>query len=382
MDILSAARSRLLLKQPFFGTLALYLYPVKKPDIPTAATDGMYLYYNEEWLNEINSKYGLDTAAAIIAHEVMHCALLHITRRASRQPALWNIAADYAVNDILASSGVPLPEGVLRDSKYHNMSAEEIYADLTKNMQQLPLEALLDALLDDHSVWDQAVSQSNGDPQLSGAKPILVPGQLESQWQARVASAAQAARMQGRLPAALERLVDDLLAPKISYKQLLADYMQRIQQDYAWGPFDRRHIHAGSYLPSVSGYGIQEIVVAIDTSGSISDNELAQFLAEVHGVASVNVSQLHIVFCDADVHDWCTISMSDPLPKLKPHGGGGTDFRPVFDEVHRRNINPAVLLYLTDGYGSYPEMPQYPVIWVLTGKDAQKPPWGAIAYLH
>lgn len=383
MDIFSAARSRLVLKQPFFGTLALYLIPVKSDTVPTAATDGTYLYYNEKWFNELHTKYGLDTVAAVVAHEVMHCALLHITRRGARQPLIWNYATDYAVNSILLSAGMRLPEGVLLERKYYNMAAEEIYADLIKQANKLPHEALSGALLDDHGMWDTAaLSRAASDGQ-SGQQIARTVAELESQWQARVASAANSARMQGKLPSSLKRLVDDVLSPKISYKQLLADYMQRIQQDYAWGPFDRRHIYAESYLPSLSGYGLQEVVVAIDTSGSISDSELSQFLAEVRGVLAAGVVNLHVVFCDADVHKWYTISMHEPMPKFEPSGGGGTSFVPVFNEIAKKKVTPAVLLYLTDGYGTFPEtQPQYPVIWVLTDRNANKPPWGAISYLN
>ena len=132
MSVFSNARAQLVLQHPFFATLALYLEPVAGKT-ETAATDGYHIYYNQAWLEELKEKYGVSTVAAIIAHEVMHCALNHITRCGTRDKTLWNIAADYATNLILHEAGFRLPHDALLDPKYKNMSAEQIYEQLLEN---------------------------------------------------------------------------------------------------------------------------------------------------------------------------------------------------------------------------------------------------------
>ena len=346
MSVFSNARAQLVLQHPFFATLALYLEPVAGKT-ETAATDGYHIYYNQTWLEELKEKYGLSTVAAIIAHEVMHCALNHITRCGTRDKTLWNIAADYATNLILHEAGFRLPHDALLDPKYKNMSAEQIYEQLLENSIKIGGMSGK-GVIDDHSKWGKFSDGGNksGNNGYSGGLSPSATKQLEDEWKARVAAAAQAVRSQGKCPAGLERLIDELLEPYIPWREVLADYMERIQHEYVWGPFDRRHIHAGTYVPSTGQDGLGEVVVALDTSGSITQKELTQFLSEVKAIADIGTKTLHIVFCDAEVGAWYTVEMSDDLPPVKAIGGGGTDFRPVFAEVEKRCIHPsAYILY-------------------------------------
>lgn len=380
MDTFGLARSKLVLKNQFFGTLALYLQPQKDDSIDTAATDGRVLKYNEKWLEEMKQKYGLEAVITIIAHEVLHCALGHIWRRGTREPLLWNFACDYATNLILKESGFKLPQGVLINEAYSGKTAEDIYTLLQKSKV---LEDNTLILLDNHDLWGNAHPGGNGDNVIAGSGTAKgdIAGTLENEWKNRLVSVASALKSQGKLPASLERIVEEIAQPQIPYRYVLAEYMQRIENEYAWGPFDRRFVHAGGYLPSTNSEGFDEIVVAIDTSGSISEAEIKQFIGEVMSIASIGANTLHIVFCDAKVQGWYTTSAQDEVPAFKVKGGGGTDFRPVFDKIARKGIQPAVLVYLTDGYGNYPkEQPGYPVLWVMT-RNHQKPPFGRVVTL-
>jgi predicted metal-dependent peptidase len=370
MNTFGIARSKLILEQPFFGTLALYLTPVQDQAIPTAATDGTKLFYNPAWFDEIKEKDGITAVMGIIAHEVMHCALSHLWRRGARDKTLWNIAADYAVNLIVKGSGLKLPDGALIDTAFKDKTAEDIYALLQKNQNKKNgLSGLV--TLDDHSMWGNSSESEEPADGLGNAQDSIA-----EQWKNYAISAAQAAKSQGKLPAALERLVEKLAQPQIPYKQILAEYMQRINNEYSWGPFDRRFIYGGGYLPSTGQDGFNEIVVAIDTSGSISQKEISQFLAEVFSISSIGSNTIHIVFCDAEIHGWYTASRGEDMPEVKVTGGGDTSFVPVFNEISVRCIEPAVLVYLTDGYGPYPKkQPDYPVLWVMT-RNHQEPPWG------
>lgn len=381
MSIFSNARAHLVLNHPFFATLALYLEPVSTDDIKTAATDGCRLLYNPKWLEELKTQYSLSTVSAIIAHEVMHCALNHLTRRGARDSKLWNYAADYAVNLILCEAGFRLPQGALLDRSYKDMSTEQIYEQIAqKSAEQGSFNPNGD-IMDDHSMWQKLGCGINGNQNACNGSGAFSPGSakaIEEEWKARIAAAVQAARSQGKLPLGLERLVDALLKPHIPWKEVLADYMERVCREYVWGPFDRRFTHSSTYIPSTGRDGLNEIVVALDTSGSVSQKELSQFLAEVKAIADIGANVLHIVFCDASVGSWHTVELGEDLPQIKITGGGGTDFRPVFEAVEKNGINPSVLIYYTDGYGSFPEkQPDYPVLWVVT-KNHKDPPWGAV----
>lgn len=381
MSVFSNARAQLVLQHPFFATLALYLEPVSTDDIKTAATDGYRLLHNPKWLEELKAQYGLSVVSAIIAHEVMHCALNHLTRRGTRDIKLWNYAADYAVNIILYEAGLRLPQGALLDHKYKDMPAEQIYEQIAqKSAEQNGFKPNGD-IIDDHSVWQKSVCGiKDNQNACNGSGTFLSDSAkaIEEEWKARVAAAVQAARNQGRFPAGLERLTDALLKPCIPWKEVLADYMERICREYVWGPFDRRFTYSGTYIPSTGQDGLNEIVVALDTSGSVSQKELSQFLAEVKAIADIGANTLHIVFCDASIGAWYTVELGEDLPHIKATGGGGTDFRPVFRAIEEKNVYPSVLIYYTDGYGSFPEkQPDYPVLWALA-KNHKEPPWGAV----
>lgn len=400
MDIIQKARTRMVARMPFFGLLAVYLTPAEG-NTDTAATDGEYLYYNPVWVEMTMQTEGIEAVMGVVAHEVMHCALQHLWRRGNRDRVLWNIACDYAVNGILHRAGVPLPGKALYDSAFEHMTAEEIYSRLEKEARLAAPQSW-----GSHDRWEKAGSdgrgngkEESGNPDGNGAasgndskgsfgenatpsegvQSVQEGGAPESRgeaWKGRLAEVYQRARTQGFAPGGLERIVDEALKPDIPWEAVLADFMQRISHEYNWLPPDRRLIWNDIYVPSLSdGETVPEGVVAIDSSGSISDKLLGKFLTNVKSAAEY-IAKLHIVVCDAQVWLWKTVEMADgkPFPPIQIHGGGGTDFRPVFEEIKKRGIQPQFLVYLTDGYGTYPERaPDYPVLWLSTG---QAPPWG------
>jgi predicted metal-dependent peptidase len=131
------ARTRLLIEQPFFGTLCLRLEISKRTDMPTMATDGRYIFYNPDFVEKLSHP----ELMGVFAHEVLHCALSHHTRRGDRHPVVWNIAADFVINPILKDAGMQLPAGCLYDQKYAGKSAEEVYADLMQNAKYIKISS-------------------------------------------------------------------------------------------------------------------------------------------------------------------------------------------------------------------------------------------------
>lgn len=350
------ARAGLVLDQPFFGSLALRLALKEDLTCKTAWTDGLSLGYNPTFISELS----LDECKGLLAHEVMHCACAHMARRDAREPKKWNISADYAINGIIEESGFKLPAGRLRESAYDHKSADEIYGIIPDN----PLGVDQG---NDPGGCGEVRDAKGPDGQQASAADL---NQAEQDWKIAASQAAQQAKVMGNLPAGIARLVDELLNPKVDWREVLRRFIQtNARNDYSWQRPNRRYIHQGLYLPSLYREQLGDIVLAVDTSGSIAPADLNQFAAEMTSILEeFPGSMLHVVYCDTEVSNTETFSHDDLPFDLHPAGGGGTDFRPPFGWTDQQGIAPACLVYLTDGECSrYPESPpDYPVLWVGT----------------
>jgi len=402
---LTRSRVQLLLKQAFFGTLALRLKLVPG-SLPTMATDGSRIVYNPAFVDELKPA----ELEGTLAHEVLHCALGHQCRRGERDSELWNVAADFAINPILIGNGFVLPVGALVDPAFNNLSAEEIYARLlrrrseedgaTKPQQQQTNAGGgtatgpqgTDGTMPSTPKPDpshQPVSDQRGRTTGEAVGPASVrPGgfgevwdatdehgqtaspaekcRQEHEWGIAAEQALRSAKAWGHEPAGIERPLSESRQSKQDWRAILRDFVAATTpSDYRWTPPNRRYIASGLYLPSVEHHGLGEIVIAVDTSGSIGKIELEQFAGEISAISEeAQPEAIHVVYCDAAVQCAQQFGPSEPV-RLEPRGGGGTDFRPAFDWVSENNIAPVCFIYLTDlCCHSYPETPEYPVLWV------------------
>ena len=367
------ARTQLVLKQPFYGQLAMHLQVREATPndvgsdghpIDTLATDGEYLLYHPDYVKALND----EELRSGVAHEVVHCALGHIWRRGDRQPFIWNIAADMTDNHILREAHFVIPKGwITAPKEIEGASTERTYAWL---LQQGGCgggggDTPWGRIADNHSMWGKKPKDKT--PQAAAARAR----QLEAEWRSRVAAAAAAARQTGRgtLPAGLERLVSDLLNPKVDWRAVLAQFMHSLRlDDFSWSRVRKVPMAGGKkyYAPRLQSEGIR-IAVGLDTSGSISQVMLKSFLSEVAGILwSLGGVEMVLYVCDADVHAVWRLGPDDPIPKNVP-GGGGTDFRPVFARVEKDFPEPPdALVFFTDTDGAFPaEAPEYPVLWIV-----------------
>lgn len=354
------ARTALLLDQPFFGVLALQLKLIEDSTIPTMRTNGVVIQYSPAFVDRLTQ----DQVIGVLAHEVMHCAAGHCWRRGERNLKKWNVACDYVINPIIESAKFKLPVGRLFDPQWIGKCAEYVY----------------DRLPDSDQPDDQDGSDPGGTGEVSDAPSTMPdgsPAPSESDWQQTTKQAAMQAHKQGKLPAELERLIDHTLAPRVDWRTLLRRYVQDIvSADYSWSQPNRRYLAAGLYLPQLRSHACGKISVAVDTSGSIDDVLLAQFASEINAIASeLEPSSVELLWCDAKVHRVDTFVRGDVIT-FTPVGGGGTDFRPVFEHYDLgESTPPSVLIYLTDLYGMFPDSPpDYPVIWCATNE--QTAPFG------
>jgi predicted metal-dependent peptidase len=394
---LAAARTRLILDHPFLGALVLRLpLKVAGPWCATTATDARALFYNPRWIASLKPA----ELQFALAHEALHCALGHFARRGHRVQRRWDLACDFAINPLLLDEGLQPPVGAQVLTLYRGMSAEEIYPCLDD-------EQLDNDTLDDHA-WDGddggQGGQGDGEPQDdrrgggAGAQPQPSGGgsapdagdgadrprpldaterdHLRQQWQRHLAAAAQRAREAGKLAGALARLVEEGLAPRVSWRAALAQYLaQTAREDYTWLRPSRREGEA--MLPSLRSVA-GDIVVAIDTSGSVSEGDMAQFVAEINALKGTLTVRTTLLACDSALAEggpWVAEPWEPLVLPARLAGGGGTDFAPVFDWVAREGRRPDALVYFTDADGRFPDRaPDYPVLWLVKGRAPV--PWG------
>ena len=343
--------------QPFFGSLALRLTLVEYPGIPTAATDGRRILYNPKFIEKLT----LDETKGVLAHEVMHCATQHHTRRQSRDPWKWNIAADGAINPVLKAARFTLPEGHIDNPAWHGLYTEAIYP-----------------LIPDDPNGGQDGSDPGGCGSVMDAtgpdgKPATHAEltEVDQDWKVATIQAAQQAKIMGKLPGGLERLLDEILNPKVDWRSVLRRFLeQTARNNYSWSMPNRRYIQQGLYLPTL--YGTEEggkIVVVVDTSGSIGGPEINQFAGELSGMLETFLGlETIVLYCDTQVAHVETFTHDDLPLQLHPKGGGGTDFRQPFLWIKHQREEPKALVYLTDMCGTFPdEDPGYPVLWAAIG---------------
>jgi predicted metal-dependent peptidase len=365
MKVMLAARTALVLDQPFFGALALRLELQADPSCDTAWVDGRTIGFNPEFIAGLTQ----DECVAIVGHEVMHCAMGHPWRRSGRDNRQWNVACDYAINPVLKSSGFKLPERGLLDPQYEGKSSEWIY----------------DRLPPGNDSPDKSGGEGEGEGEgEGGGQPQPDPlgevrdapddgqedGATEAEWQEAVQQAAQTAKKRGSLPSALDRFAKAAVQPRVDWRSALWRFVQeRARADYSWTQPNRRYLPLGLYLPALQNQELGEIVWGFDTSGSVDDVLVAQFRSEIEAVAQdLQPTRVHVIYCDSRVQGVQTFERGDPI-ELRPRGGGGTRFEPVFEIIEELGIQPACVIYLTDMEGSFPdEEPDYPVLWATTSE--------------
>ncbi len=387
---LSAARTRLILDKPFLGALVLRLpmHATKPERCKTIGTDVRALYYNPDYI----SRLSLDQTQYVLAHEALHCALSHFARRQHRVKRRWDIACDLAINPLLVKEGLKPPPGVLLKSGFEGMMAEEIYPYIDDDS--------MEETHDDHFYDQQDKSQgssggqapdaddsdgggsgdSESEPEQSGSVPRPLTAteqeQLAVQWRQRLAGAAQQAMQAGKLGSAMARLVEHLLQPQLPWRMLLARYMTAVaRDDYSYQRPSRREGNA--ILPSLKSSQI-DVLVILDTSGSVNDTEMREFVSEIDAIRGQMRARLTLHACDADLckqgpwyfEPWEEFSMPSNL-----YGRGGTRFTPVFEWLEQVDRKPDLMVYFTDAEGEFPSAePGFPVLWLVKGRG--KVPWG------
>jgi predicted metal-dependent peptidase len=384
-DLLITARVALLINHSFFGNLATRLKMINADEwCSTAATDGRNFYYNSRFICLLKPK----EVEFLVGHEVLHVVYDHMGRRDNRDPQIWNISNDYAVNADLKRhkvgqfiTSVPC----LYEAKYDGKYSEYIYDDLMKGVSKVSLDDLIDQMLDEHM---DSEDDSDGEAEGKGRpKPMTQEERdaLRQEIKQNIINAAAGSEA-GKLPAGVKRLLDDITDPKMPWRDLIqTNLTSLIKSDYSFSRPNRRGWHMDAIMPgSIPGEEI-DVVVALDMSGSISDKQAQMFLGEVSGMMQMfDGYKIHVFCFDTSVHNPQSYSSDnlDTMSEYEPKGGGGTDFTSIFDYLKERGEDTKRLIVFTDGmpFGSWGDEDFTDTTWIIHGSNTIVPPFGAYAY--
>jgi predicted metal-dependent peptidase len=371
-QVISAVLLRLRMKSPFFGTLAMFARFLPCENIPTAATDGRDIFFNPDFLRSLP----IDQQDGVLLHEVLHAALLHPSRLGTREPMLWNIAADIVVNGTISRErGFGLPAGAVRDEQLEHLSVEEVYELLQRQGVHVSRFQLADLdLLPAHGAADEQQTALGSNP-----GGLNRGEELKCYWRQALQQAAiiAAASDVGKMPGGIDRELAAATGSQLNWRSYLWRYLVQTPMDFQG--FDRRFVGRGLYLEALDGEVVR-VYVAVDTSRSVGEVEFQLLMDEVKGILGAYPHiECHLYYVDNEVDGPYILGSHSSL--TIPQGGGGTSFIPFFDRVQESwdRRTPALCIYLTDGYGEFPDPPPaLPTLWVVTpgGLDLAQFPFG------
>ena len=378
IDKIVVARVGLLLKHPFFGNMATRMKLIDASDwCKTAATDFRNFYYNRDFFEKMSARQ----VEFVVAHEILHCVYDHMMRRDSRDPKVWNIAADYCVNGLLKREriGDDPPVKFFYDRKYDKWSAEQVYDEIYEKYNEDELNAL-GQLLDQHLDPD---ADNNGDGSPKYSKEEL--RQIRDEIKEAMIQAANAAGA-GNTPGEIGRMIKEMTEPKMNWRELLRQQIQSvIKNDYSFMRPSRKGWHTGAVLPGTNFDTTIDICVSIDTSGSISDAQAADFLGEIKGIMQeFKDFQIKVWTFDTKVYNEQSFDgyTADDIDSYEVMGGGGTDFTANWNYMKEQDIVPKKFIMFTDGYpwDSWGDPEYCDTVFIIHGNNTIVPPFGEYAY--
>lgn len=395
------AKTLLMNEHPFFSTLCFNLRTIPTREVATMATDGKSLYVNYDWVGTLTPQQ----AVFVLAHEGLHCAFHHPTRMGKKDHQKWNIACDYAINLQLTKSGLQMPASGLLDKQWEGLTAEQIYERLPKQ-QEGDQGGKGQGGNGSPSPDGKGSSQGTASPQGGKGQPSIGQGdvggcgeiipapdqsasgtaEMEREWKVVTAQAAAIAKRMGKLPGNLAGELGNLNESKVDWREYLIRFVQeRCWDDYSWKRPNRNYLQQGLYAPSIYDQRIKKVLFARDTSGSMW-NEMNLITSEMKGVMEAARCEVVCIDCDTRVTQVLPIEDVEDLKRAHPKGGGGTDFRPLFQWIaeNEQEHDFACIIFATDTYGTLPDdsmKPDKPILWLCTDNKNFTPPFGDVMWL-
>lgn len=337
----------------FFTTICFSLVHQWDDTIGTACTNGKYIKYSTKFFMKLDQ----DERLFLLLHETSHVAFLHVVRRGNRCPRKWNYATDYFINNMWIKRGFKMPEGGLYDPQYDGMSADQIY-DLLPDPEEIELPSWEDLIEADEPLTAEAEITD-----------ILVRAHIHSK---------MAGDKPGTIPGEIQIFLDNLLKPKLPWKVILQRHMQALSKnDYSWARPNRRFFPR-HYLPSLYSETVEDIVFAIDASGSVSDEEFKQYVSDISGVMkTLRPKKITLITFDVGIRAIDVIYTAEDLMRIKFTGRGGTNVNPVIEWAAQNK--PKVMVIFSDGHFKIREPdPKVSLIWTIHNKPTFTAPYGKV----
>jgi predicted metal-dependent peptidase len=395
-DRLIQARVKMLMTQDFWGKLATRMKLINADEwCNTLATDGRNFYYNSAFVLSLKT---VDKVVFGFAHEVLHCVYDHIARTGSRDKTLSNIAQDYVINADLIHHriGAKIDEvDIIYDQKYYGWAWEAVYDDLMQNVKLVTIEELADMLLDDHldESLDKEGEGGEGKDEngVSRKRPTITKEErerLKDEFREAILQAAQGAKP-GSLPSGVERMVQNLTAPKMDWRSLITMKIPSLaKNDYSYQRPNKKYQYSGIVMPGLQREEAIDVCIAVDTSGSISQTQLEEVLSEVVGLMDMYAEfTLRIWQFDTQVYGYETFTKdtAGDLMQYEIKGGGGTSFQANWDFMKSEGVEPKLFIMFTDGesFDGWGEQDyQDDMLWIINNPYNKQiePPYGAYAY--
>jgi predicted metal-dependent peptidase len=347
---ITKAKAKLMLNQPYFGTIVSTLNIEQSDDIEAFVSDGIDLKYNDDYFNQLS----MDDIEFSLVNGAMHSVLQHQERGTNKQKWLWQLSTDYAINSMLVSNGLLLPSKSNFQNRFKGMYAEEIYDVLRREIS------------DEELVDDENIDISSDDPKEKNQREKNKDNTEKQEQKEQFEQIFQKFSDNEFMPKDLEVILPQYFETKVDWKELLYRYISSFaKSSYTFFPPNKKYLYQGIYLPSLSS-DLLKIVISIDSSGSIDDNLLSTFISEVTNILSIYPNyEIDLIVADDKIQSHQTFFAQDEI-KYNIKGRGGTDFRVVFDYIDKHIDYPTLLLYFTDAQGTFPtNQPSYDTLWIL-----------------
>jgi len=374
---ISRAVTNLAFNNPFFGSCLMQLKLEERADVPTMATNGTHVYWGRDFVDSISE----EEVRFVLAHEVMHVILKHCQKFEGKDPQLCNVAMDYVINPQLLDAGFSMVEGALYDKsgKFHNMAWEEVYRclDDLKNDREPPVDLSLGNKNDIKN--DIANSTDHLEQSASGSASEIADASDKIDDMVIRAATAQEMSGKGGMPHGVRERIKSIREHQVNWAEKLELLVKaKYPEDFTFAKPNRRHLGSGLYLPTMDGHKAGPIAIAVDTSGSVSTEELTLFISEINNIINdIRPEKVYLMSADCQVADVVEYDSDHYFEDFNAVGGGGTSFVPVFDHVEKENLQIDQLIYFSDMYvydSDFPEKhPDYPVIFCSSRNEREVP---------
>jgi len=389
------AKAKLMLDHPYFGTIASSLKLEKNNELLTFSSNGERMSYNSEYIDKLEAS----EVEFVMANGAMHAVLKHQHRSSGRTNWLWQTATDYVVNGMLVKNGMQAPVYANYEEKFSGMYAEEVYELLRAEMnsdeeyasaeqQTEQIEEVEDVHAEnltaqaEYEASDDAKEEQEGSSEdKKEQQNISDTDELSEEMKEHLEQIFQKLKRQDSLPKDLQFVVPEYFSHTVDWREILYGYIASYAKStYTFVPPNMKYLYRGIYLPSLSS-DLLRIVIAIDTSGSVDEDLLSAFLGEINSIMqSYPNYEIDVITADAKIQSHKVFLPGESLD-YEVSGGGGTDFRPVFEYIDSTIDYPTLLLYFTDGMGTFPEMEaSYDVMWIMP--EESEVPFGEVMVLE